>query len=171
MQSKNFSFLKMIVFLIFFLVVLTFFLIIYIIPAMKEYKTNEKVLKKYERLHKKQLHDIKVLQAKINMLQKKYKNDIKRYNQPFDKDDFSSFVKNYIHDPSIKEKKSKSQDKVFVLEGNIDDISDFYRFSEELNNYPSIVKITFPITIKKEEKSYYIKLSVTVINKKLKKAL
>ena len=170
MRKNNFSLIKLVIFIIFFLIVLTLFLIIYIIPAMKKYKTNDYELKKYEKIYRKQQSKITFLEKKKNLLKDKYKKSIKIYEEKFDKKDFVNFINSQIKDAKI-ELVDKKDNSVYKISGKINRINDFDRVIDKINKYKNLVKITFPILIKKDEKLYFIAFSVTIVNKNLKKHL
>ncbi len=171
MKNSKFSFLKIVVFLMFFLTVLTFFLILYIIPAMKKYKTNELTLKKYEKIYRSEKKVNNRLEKKILLLEKKYKKDIKRYNNNFDKEKFKKYAEKFINVINISKVEQKDDYIIYKLDCKINSINNLYKFIESLNTYANIVKITFPIVLEKEEKSYLVSLNVTIISNKLKKKL
>ena len=168
MKKSNFSIIKLILFIMFFLIILVFFLLLYIIPMMKKYKTNEYELKKYEKIYRKQANNIKHLKKKEKLLSKTYRDSILKFQNNFNKKDFEKFVKKYIK--NIKISSVNNQGK-FLLEGNINNLSKFTDFIEGVRKYKNIIKVEFPISIKKVEKSYKISFYVTVINKQLKNNL
>jgi len=167
MKKSNFSILKLLIFLMFFLVILTLFLLLYIIPVMKKYKTNKLILNKYEKVYKKSKNEVKFLKKKKSLLKEKYKKSLTKYNQNFDKNDFISFIKDKIKNLKITKVKDKNL-LHYSIEGEIDKIYNFTKIVESLNSYKNIVKATFPITIEKDKKSYKIFFNVTIINRKLK---
>ena len=170
MKKSNFSIIKLLIFLMLFLVVLTIFLIVYIIPVMKEYKTNQVVLKKYEKIYDKEKGKLKYLEAKRDIIKKKYKDVIIKYETPFDEKKFEKLLEKNIFNLKIDEKKLQNKTKV-KIEGNIKNIENFLDLIDKINNYKNIVKIIFPIEIKKNEMSYFISFYVTILNKDLKKNL
>jgi len=170
MKKNNFSILKLFIFLLFFLLILTMFMIVYIIPVMKEYKTNESVLKKYEKLYKKEKEKINYLKRKEDLLKDKYKISIKKYENDFNEDDFKKFLSKYLSDVKIKKTVDKNNTK-YHIQANTNEIENFLNMVEKLNNYKNIVKVLFPIDIKREEKSYNIAFYITILNTTLKNNL
>jgi len=168
MKESKFSILKLLIFLMLFLVVLTMFLLIYIIPVMKEYKTNKASLKKYEVLYKKTKKEAKYLKEKKELLKQKYHESLKKYNEKFAKEDLKKYLESFISDITISNRKQKN---TFEVKGTIKDINSFLDSIDSLNKYKNIVKVSFPIEIKKDEKSYKISFFVTVVNKELKSNL
>jgi len=152
---------KTIFFILLLLVVLVLFLVIFIIPEMKVYKTNHKALKQYEKIYNKKVHDLKRLKSKKEQFQRRYKIVIKKYNQKFDLSDF----KNYISSSCQECKISQSKDnKNLNLEILVKDKKDFFKFIEKLNKYKNIVKINFPIVYKITNKTIKINFSVDISN-------
>jgi len=138
---------------------------------MKKYKTNKAVLKKYEKIYRLEKKENKRLEKKIVLLKKKYKADIIRYNNIFDKEKFKKFAKKYVNIIDISKVEQKNDHLIYKIDCKINSINNLYKFIENLNNYTNIVKITFPIVLKREEKSYLVSFNVTIISNKLKKNL
>jgi hypothetical protein len=157
-------------FLIFFLVILFLFLVVYIIPILKKYKTNKAELTRYEKMYRKQQGSITLVEKKREILKKKYKKSLRFYEKEFNKEHFKNFIKTNIEDSKI-EFVDKNQKFNCSITGKINSIDKVNQLIEKINNYESIVKINFPITIKKIEKSYFVSISVTIINKNLKNNL
>jgi len=153
-----------------FLVIITIFLLFYIIPVMKKYKTNETVLKKYEALYKKDKKELKYLEKKKKILKEKYKKTLTKYAQNFDQKDFINYLNLSFKNFKV-EKIKKEKEQKYEVKGELDTIYDFTKLIEKINSYKNIVKINFPITISKKEKSYKVVFFVTVVNNKLKKDL
>ncbi len=162
---QNNSLIKTIFFILLFLVVLTIFLIIFIIPQIKEYKTKQVVIKKYEKIYEKKIKELKVLKNKRDFIQKKYKNELKRYEIAFDKKEFENFLKKFFTNVNIKDKDKKN----LTIKASLNSIEDFFRFVDELKKYKNIVKISFPIVYEVKDNIKKVTFNVTLSSKKLKK--
>jgi len=163
MKRNSFSIVKLIIFIIFFLVITTFFLTIYVIPKMKEYKTNKIELKRYERLYKKQVNDLIFLEKKRKLLKEKYKKIKVKYERRFDEKDFKIFLLQNFKDVKIKSNYKKNR-HIYKISGTINSIEDLIEIINKINSYKSILKINFPIDIKRKDKSYLTYFYISIIN-------
>ncbi len=162
MSNKIF---KILIFLIFFSIVLIFFLIFFIIPRVKEYKTNRIILNKYERLYQKEQFNLEMLKKKKKLTYQKYKDEILKYDRKFDKKDFLIILKKYLKKVSIK----KIANNRYKINGELDDIAKFYLLIDEINRYKNIIKVDFPVIYKQNGGYITISFIIHIINKDIKK--
>jgi len=164
MKNSN-QVIKTLFFVIFFIVVLLSFLVIFIIPQLKIYKTNKMSLKKYEKLYTTESLKLKELKLQEKYMSKKYKEPIQKFNTKFDLNDFKKFLKSDFPECIVTTTKDK---KKLSINLTVKDRQSFYKCIEKLENYKNIVKITFPITYKKEKNKIKINFFATISNKNLK---
>jgi len=164
MKSSN-QIVKILFFVLFFLVVLLLFLVIFIIPQLKIYKTNKLSLKKYEKLYTSESKKLKELKSKEKYLSKKYEKSIQKFNTKFDLSDFKNYIQSDSYECVVTPTKDKKKLSINLI---INDNQSFYKFIDKLKKYKNIVKITFPIIYKKEKDEIKINLLVTISNKNLK---
>jgi len=163
-MKKNNSVIKLILFLLFFMIVLTLFLLIYIIPELKKYKTNKIVLNKYEKLYNKEKRTLNSYIKYGENIQIKYKKEILKFNNKFNEEDFINFIKKYLQNVTIERNKEDSKNTTYKIEGNIDKLNYLYNFIDKLNIYKNFVKINFPLVYKVEKKSILLKINVTILH-------
>jgi len=163
-MKKNNSVIKLILFLLFFMIVLTLFLLIYIIPELKKYKTNKIVLNKYEKLYNKEKRTLNSYIKNGENIQIKYKKEILKFNNKFNEEDFINFIKKYLQNVTIERNKEDSKNTTYKIEGNIDKLNYLYNFIDKLNIYKNFVKINFPLVYKVEKKSTLLKINVTILH-------
>jgi len=163
-MKKNNSVIKLILFLLFFMIVLTLFLLIYIIPELKKYKTNKIVLNKYEKLYNKEKRTLNSYIKNGENIQIKYKKEILKFNNKFNEEDFINFIKKYLQNVTIERNKEDSKNTTYKIEGNIDKLNYLYNFIDKLNIYKNFVKINFPLVYKVEKKSILLKINVTILH-------
>ncbi len=161
---KSNSFVKVLFFLLLFLVILTMFLIVFIIPEMKEYKTKQAILKKYEKIYDKNRARLNILKIKRDLTYKKYKNDILKYNNKFDFDTFKKVVNQNFVDANVKQ---MDNNKSISINATLNSMKDFYKFVNILENYSNIVKINFPLVYKVNNNIVKINFDVTICKNKL----
>ena len=163
-MKKNNSVIKLILFLLFFMIVLTLFLLIYIIPELKKYKTNKIVLNKYEKLYNKEKRTLNSYIKYGENIQIKYKKEILKFKNKFNEEDFINFIKKYLQNVTIERNKEDSKNTTYEIEGNIDKLNYLYNFIDKLNIYKNFVKINFPLVYKVEKKSILLKINVTILH-------
>lgn len=162
-MQKNNSVIKLILFLLFFMVVLTAFLLIYIIPTLKEYKSNKEVLNSYEKLYKKEIRTLEKLTNIENELKVKYKKEIVKYNNKFDEEKFKLFLQQSLQNVKIENLTNKGKNLTYKVEGNIEKLNNLYIFLEKLNIYNNFAKINFPLTYIVKKESIFLTLNVTIL--------
>ena len=167
MKNSN-VIIKNILFLLLFLVVLTLFLVIYIIPQLKEYKTKQAILSRSEKIYNKNLNSLNKLKREKKLTYKRYKESIEKYNQDFNLEDFKNYVKNFLKDATVETTKDKQN---LTIQASITSKEELYNFIEKLNEYRNIVKINFPFIYKNDESNKKITFNVTISNNIIKNSL
>ncbi len=167
MKNNNIV-IKNILFLLLFLVVLTLFLVIYIIPQLKEYKTKQAIIAKSEKIYNKNIDSLNKLKKKKELTYKRYKKNIEKYNRNFDLENFKSFVKRFFKDATINTTKYKEK---LIIQTTIASKEELYNFLEKVNDYKNIVKINFPLVYKIVNGNKIITINVTISNINLKNNL
>ena len=158
---------KILIYILSLLIFVLLMLLVVIIPSVKKYKSNKN---EYNTLLMQNKH-LKKKDEQLGSIFKKEKNAsdllLSKYSNDFDKDDFSVFAKKYFKDVNIK-RVVKPNDKSifktysFLATTKTDTLKEFYRFLDDTQKYKSIVKINFPISLKRENTHVVIRFNIDI---------
>lgn len=167
-MKNRFSLVKFFIFLLVFVIVLFLFFILYIVPIMKEYKSNKVVLKKYEKIYKAKSRQLKSLTLLKNDLSNKYKKEIKVVSSQISETSLKKLANRFFDDVVFSDKQVGKDYLKYNIVASMQDENKLLSFIQELSRFKNLIKIDFPIEIKKLENKYKVNFNVTIVHKKLK---
>ncbi|QCD45293.1 hypothetical protein [Campylobacter mucosalis] len=168
---ENIDLVKLLIFILAFIVVCFIMILAFIVPNIKEYRNlareNNSVLSVYSKV--KQTHDTK--QETLNKLKDEHKFIISSYDSKFDKDKFIKFASNFFSDVSLLEANDTSTDEKYFLYklsvvSSIKTPQKFYDFLESLSKYESIIRADFPIQMRGEGDKIHTTFNIKVYGQK-----
>jgi competence protein ComGC len=151
-KNSGDSTIKFLIYILLFLIFILLMLLLFIIPSIKEYKSKKTDIHRYESQNKHLLEK----QVRLSEMVEKYKKEsnttAKSFSIDFNQSAFLDFAGKYFSNVSLvegNETQIRSQFKTYAFSATSQAKTpvDFYKFIDELENYPSIIKINFPITL------------------------
>jgi len=154
MMAKNSgdSTIKFLIYILLFLIFILLMLLLFIIPSIKEYKSKKSDIHSYASQNKHLLEKQSSLSAMVEQYKKENNATVKSFSVDFNQSTFLDFAGKYFSHVSLVEgnrsnMQSQFQTYAFSATSQAKTPVDFYKFIDELENYPSIIKINFPITL------------------------
>jgi competence protein ComGC len=154
MMAKNSgdSTIKFLIYILLFLIFILLMLLLFIIPSIKEYKSKKSDIHRYTSQNKHLLEKQANLSEMIALYKKENNTTVKSFSADFNQSKFLDFAGKYFSNVSLVEGnvshvQSQFQTYAFSATSQAKTPVDFYKFIDELENYPSIIKINFPITL------------------------
>ncbi len=171
-KNNSDSTIKFLIYVLLFLIFVLLMLVLFIIPSIKNYKTTKSDFATFtsqnRHLSKKQV----ALHKSIETYKKEHAALLKSFATDFNNSQFINFSKKYFTNVTlskgeVKDSKNQFREYAFKASSQSKTPVDFYRFIDDLENYPSVIKINFPITLVSKGKN--IELSFTMSVYKTKK--
>ena len=168
---EKIDFMKLLLFLIIFLVVTFGLIFILIIPNIKEHRML-KAEHKRVLVHKTRVENLFLeREAELSKLKAENVHIIGAFKHPFTQEEFLRYAGKFFNQVSLMEVTKSDYKKEFVeyelnVTSTLKTPSNFYNFLEGLNRYSSIVQADFPINLEsnKESISSTFKIKVYDLN-------
>ena len=165
LKSEN-STIRVLIYILTFLVLILLILLFFIIPNIKEYKVSEVELKNIE----KSIGDLKrkeeSLKSELKNINSENSFIIDKFDKDFNKSKFIKFANSYLQDINLTEIKDKNSLKFreykFSAYTKNSSPKELFKFIESLKDYDSVVKINFPILLEKQNRQIFIKLVLDI---------
>lgn len=141
---------KLLLYLLIFLVTTLFMVLIVIVPNIKEYRASKTVYKKAF-IHKARVQNVLAdRDAEFGELNTQNRRAITSFVHKFSTDNFIKYAGNFFKEVSLVEVEKKEYKKEFIeyklsVSSSLKSPSSFYTFLEGLNRYENIVQADFPI--------------------------
>ena len=123
----------------------------FVIPTIKIYKMEYANYRENLRSYYDILNKHESLKSRLQNYRTSNEKILKAFQNPFKKEDFRKFAEKYLDNVQIEFKKSFVEDgfgvKLFEMRYLFKDIKSFYDFFDALNEYPSVIKLDFPIIL------------------------
>lgn len=144
--------LKLLIFLLLFIIVTLFMILVVIVPNIKEYRASKKIYKTAY------LHKVRV-QNMLNDRKKELKNlrsqnrkIITSFSNKFSTKNFLDYTGTYFTKVALKEVGKKGHKNEFIeyklrVTSSLKTPTNFYDFLTGLNRYDNIIQADFPITM------------------------
>lgn len=147
---------KLLVFVLVFVLVCLVMIFGFILPNIKEYRSLNMQNRSATAAHAKVLKIYTDKMQAFEAEKQKHETTLKAYDTAFDKQKFINFASTFFQDVTMDDGEAKNQDEKFFryqLNASISMKSpqSFYDFLDALEKYETIVKIEFPIVMKSEE--------------------
>ncbi len=166
-KKSSDSTIKFLIYILSFLIFVLLVLLLFIIPSIKAYKTAKADRYRYES-QSQSLIAKKASMEEILSRQKRENSEIvKSFTTDFDEKSFLDFSNKYFENVQLKdmnESNSSSQFQMYTFSAKSLSKTpvDLYEFIDELDNYPSIIKINFPIVITSDGKSIDLQFEMSI---------
>lgn len=165
LNNEN-STIRLLIYILTFLVLILLILLFFIIPNIKSYKISQVELKNIE----KKIDDLKQKEDSLKSDLKKINSEnrfiIDKFDRDFNKSKFVKFANRYLQDIKITEIKDKNSSKFreykFSAYSKNSSPKEFFKFIESLKDYESVVKVNFPILLEKQNQKIFIKLVLDI---------
>ncbi len=162
--TEEFNLVNILIYVVLYLVIIGFFVGFYTLPLIKTFKISQAEYKNNLKHYHSLLNRYEYLKKSFEKKKKENIEIIKKFRHKFDENDFVSFSKNYFSASSLtkkndnvkKDKNEKFIVKWYKMNFSFLDIKKFYSFINNLKNYSSIVKITFPVVLEKKDNDKHI---------------
>ncbi len=147
---------KLLIYLLVFIVVTLFMILIVIVPNIKEYRASKSIHKK-ALVHKMRVENVLSDRKKeLHTLNRQNRRAITSFVNPFSTDDFIKYAGKFFKKVSLVKVKTKSYKKEFVeyelrVSSSLKSPTNFYSFLEGLNRYENIIQADFPIRLESNE--------------------
>ncbi len=170
-KNSGDSTIKFLIYVLLFLIFVLLMLVLFIIPSIKNYKSKKSDFRTYssqnEHLSKKQVD----LNHEIEAYKKENSKLLRSFSTDFNKTEFVAFAGHYftnvtLSKGAVKESRSQFREYAFKASSQSKTPVDFYKFIEGLENYPSIVKINFPITLVSKGKNIELDFNMSIYKTK-----
>ena len=166
-KSSSDSTIKFLIYVLLFLIFVLLMLLLFIIPSIKNYKAKKSDFRTFKSQNK----HLSQKQVELNQSIESYKKEnsdlLKSYSTDFNKTAFVAFSKKYFTNVMLSETKEKSSNSqfreyTFKATSQAKTPEDFYKFIDDLENYSSIIKINFPITLVANDKSIDLDFNMSI---------
>ena len=166
-KSKGDSTIKFLIYVLLFLIFVLLILLVFIIPSIKNYKSTRSDV----HTSTSQNSHLSKKQVELGKSIEKYKQDnsklLKSFSSDFNETAFMIFSQKYFTDVTLakgEKKDIQTQFTEYTLKATSQAKTpvDFYKFIDELENYPSIIKINFPITLISKDKNIELDFNMSI---------
>jgi len=164
---------KFLIFVLVFMIVVFAFVFLFVIPGIKGYKSAKAEYHANLKFEKVLQNEQNELQIELEKAKKENKNIIDLFSKKFDKTEFIAFAKKYFDDANLTKIKSDTNSSALNIYQFHADIKaqnpkQFYSFIKDINNFKSLAKINFPITINANNGhlQMHFRMSVYSMNRK-----
>ena len=159
--------LKFMIFILTFLVVVTAFVLFFVIPGIKAFKTKKAEYYQQLRTEKRLAEEEKTLEAKLQQLKEKNAKVLHAFQKDFDEAEFLKMAHRYFKNVKLLPKRKRItesglQTYEFEADFNADTPVQFYRFIDTINRMDNIVKINFPIILEAHNRIITIQFNMSV---------
>lgn len=150
--------LKLLLFLLAFLIITFSFVFALIIPNIKEHRVIQAEHKRVL-VHKTRVENLFLeREAELSKLKKENAHVIGAFKHPFSQEEFMRYAMQFFSDVSLVEISKSAYKKEFVeyelnVTSTLQTPTNFYNFLEGLNRYANIVQADFPIHLEADKKS------------------
>lgn len=141
---------KLLLYLLIFIVATLFIILIVIVPNIKEYRASKVVYKKAF-VHKMRVENVLAdRDTELRNLSVKNRRAITSFVHKFSTDNFIKYAGKFFNKVSLIEVEKKGYKKEFVeyelrVSSSLKSPTNFYNFLEGLNRYENIIQADFPI--------------------------
>jgi hypothetical protein len=156
---------KLLIYLLFFIVITLFMVLFLIVPNIKEYRSTMSLYKK-ALVHKTRVENVLAEREKeFSDLSNENRRAITSFMHKFKADNFVAYAGTFFSDVSLVEAEKKGYRDEFVeyelsVSSQLKSPTKFYDFLEGLNRYENIIQADFPIYMESNEST--IKSSFTI---------
>ena len=147
---------KLLLYLLIFIVVSLFMILIVIVPNIKEYRVSKSVYKKAF-VHKMRVQNVLTdRDNELRDLSAKNRRAINSFVHKFSTDNFIKYAGKFFNEVSLVEVEKKEYKKEFIeyelrVSSSLKSPTNFYKFLEGLNRYENIIQADFPIKMESNE--------------------
>ena len=171
-MSKKNTTLKFLIFILIFMIVVFAFVLLFVIPSIKDYKDSKLSYSNSQNLQTELQKEQEELISTLNIIKNKNKNIINTFSQEFKENEFISFTKKYFNDATLVKVHNESNSSAldiykFNAKIKAKNPKQFYEFVKNLQNYNGIIKINFPITISSKDNFLEINFHMSVYSMKV----
>ncbi len=166
-KNSGDSTIKFLIYILLFLIFILLMLLLFIIPSIKEYKSKKSDIHRYESQNRHLLEKQVTLSGMVEKYKKENNSTVKSFSVDFNQSAFLDFAGKYFSNVSLEEgnvSNIQSQFKTYAFSATSQakTPTDFYKFIDELENYPSIIKINFPITLVSQGKAIDLRFNMSI---------
>ena len=170
-KNSTDSTIKFLIYVLLFLIFVLLMLVLFIIPSIKNYKSKRSDFRTFtsqnKHLSKKQVE----LSQSIKAYKKEHSKLLKSFSTDFNNTQFIAFAEKYFTNVAlskgeVKDSHSQFREYAFRASSQSKTPVDFYRFIDDLENYPSIIKINFPITLVSKGKNIELDFNMSIYKAK-----
>lgn len=142
-------------------------LLLFIIPSIKNYKSKKSDVHTFTS----QNSHLSQKQVELSQSIEKYKQNnnklLKSFSSDFNETAFIAFSRDYFSNVTLskgekKDIQSQFTEYTFKATSQAKTPVDFYKFIDELENYSSIIKINFPITLVSKDKNIELDFNMSI---------
>ena len=164
--TEDFNILNILIYVVLYMLIIGFFIGFYTLPLIKTFKNSQAEYKSNLKHYNSLLNRYKSLKKSFEKKKNKNMEIIKKFRNVFNEKDFSSFSSNYFSNVSFKNVsdtyKNKKKEEGFLVKKYRMDFSflkmkSFYGFIQDLEKYPAVIKINFPVVLEKKINEKHIK--------------
>lgn len=164
---ENIDILKLLIYVLIFIIVCLIMIFGFIVPNIKEYRMiqaqNRSQMANVSRIEQ-------VLNTKnntLNEIKEKDRVTLKAFDTKFNKIKFSAFATNYFSDVRLQEIPAQNKDEpYFRYELNVTSMvktpTKFYDFIDALQKYDNVIKIDFPIKMRGDRDKIHTTFNIKV---------
>lgn len=149
---------KLLIFLMVFIIIVFSFLFVLIIPNVKDHRVLQAEHKRVL-VHKTRVENLFLeREAELTKLKTENAHAIEAFKHPFTQEEFLRYAKTFFSNVSLMEVTKAGYKKEFVeyelnVTSTLKTPTNFYNFLEGLNRYSSIVQADFPIHLESNQES------------------
>ncbi len=159
--------LKFTIFILAFLVVVTAFVLLFVIPGIKSFKTKKAEYYQQLRTEKHLVEEEKALTAKLEKLKATNQKVLRAFQKDFNETEFLNMAHRYFTNVKLVPKRKRTTESglqiyEFEADFNADTPVQFYRFIDTVNQMDNIVKINFPVILEAHKRIITLQFKMSV---------
>lgn len=164
--------LKFLLYMLVFMVIVFAFVILIVIPGIREYKSVQSEYIDSNSSYQALLKDEESLSKQLETLKSDNRSIVETFGKTFEKENFITFAKTYFDDASLTPIESDVNSSAlkqyqFNAQMRADHPKRFYEFIHGLTTFEGVVKVNFPISVVSEENQLALSFHISVYSMKL----
>lgn len=162
----EFDFFKLLLYVLAFIGICALLILFLFLPILKEYRANSIRLNSQNYINNNMYNKLTASQARLRALQEENNISLSQMQTPFNEEKFMSLLQKHFKNVNLKfTQDTQKQDSYYDIEGYIANPKEFYAFIEDLKQYESVLKISYPLELKGDNENIKIAFSVSIISK------
>lgn len=155
-SMERIDIIKLLIFLMVFIVITLSMILFLIIPNVKDYRASKSIHKKAV-VHKMRVQSVlDEREAEHAKLKEENRRSITAFMHKFSSENFMVYAKKFFEDVELKEIEKKEHKKEFSeyslkVTSSLKSPTNFYLFLEGLNRYENVIQADFPIHMESNE--------------------